>query len=326
MHALITGGAGFIGSHLAEALLRRGQAVSVIDDLSTGSMENIKHLEQYADFSYTIDTVLNIPIVAELVEQADVIYHLAAAVGVRLIVESPVRTINTNIKATEVILDLACAKKQRVLITSTSEVYGKLARIPFSEEDDLVLGPTSRARWAYAASKIIDEFLAKAYHDERGLPATVVRLFNTIGPRQTGNYGMVVPRFIQQALRGEPITVFGDGKQRRSFTWIGDAVDAIMSLLDHSGVEGEVFNIGHSKDISIRELAELVKRLTKSDSPIQNIPYTEAYGEGFEDMRQRLPDISKIHQLIGYTPSLNLPGMLERIIQYERENMAPLGC
>ena len=321
MKVLITGGAGFIGSHLTETLLEQGNEVDIIDDLSTGSIENIDHLKRKKGFSYTIDTVLNRPVMAELTDRADVIFHLAAAVGVRLIIESPVQTINTNIKATEIVLELASKKKKRVLVSSTSEVYGKLKRTPFSEEDDLVLGPTSRSRWAYAASKIIDEFLAKAYHKEHGLPVIVVRLFNTIGPRQTGQYGMVVPRFVQQALRGEKITVYGDGKQRRSFTWIGDAVEAMIALLAHPKAEGEVFNVGHVKDISIYELAVLIKQLTESPSEIQMIPYEQAYEAGFEDMQRRLPDISKIHQLIGYQPSMDLPEMLERIIAYERSTI-----
>ena len=321
MRVLVTGGAGFIGSHLAETLLEQGNEVDIIDDLSTGSIDNIDHLKGKKGFSYTIDTVLNHLVMAELTDRADVIFHLAAAVGVRLIVESPVQTINTNIKATEIVLELASKKKKRVLVSSTSEVYGKLKSIPFSEEDDLVLGPTSRSRWAYAASKIIDEFLAKAYHKEHGLPVIVVRLFNTIGPRQTGQYGMVVPRFVQQALRGEKITVYGDGKQRRSFTWVGDAVQGMIALLVHPKAEGEVYNVGHVKDISIYELAVLIKQLIESPSEIQMIPYEQAYETGFEDMQRRLPDISKIHQLIGYQPSMDLPEMLERIIDYERSTI-----
>lgn len=321
MKVLITGGAGFIGSHLAEALLEQGNKVAIIDDLSTGSIENIDHLKGKNGFSYTIDTVLNRPVVAELTDRADVIFHLAAAVGVRLIVESPVKTINTNIKSTEIILELASKKKKRVLITSTSEVYGKLKTTPFSEEDDLVLGPTSRSRWSYAASKIIDEFLAKAYHKERGLPVIVVRLFNTIGPRQTGQYGMVVPRFVGQALREEPITVYGDGEQRRSFTWIGDAVNAMIALSDHPEAEGEVFNIGHTEDISILELAVLIKRIAESPSEIRMVPYEQAYEAGFEDMQRRLPDISKAKRLVNYRPNMDLPEMLERIIEYERSKL-----
>jgi Nucleoside-diphosphate-sugar epimerases len=251
--ALITGGAGFIGSHLTEALLERGWRVEVIDDLSTGSIRNIEHLKGHPGFSYVLDTVMNRPLMAELVDRADVIFHLAAAVGVRLIVEAPVHTIETNIKATEVVLELAARKKKPVLLSSTSEVYGKLNKEKFSEEDDLVLGPTSRSRWCYAASKIIDEFLARAYWKEKGLPTVVVRVFNTIGPRQTGQYGMVVPRFVRQALLRQPITVYGNGRQRRSFTWVGDVVEAMIRLIQEPRAYGEVFNVGHTEEISIYE-------------------------------------------------------------------------
>ena len=321
LKALITGGAGFIGSHLAEFLLNKGWRVKVIDDLSTGSIENIEHLKQNPRFSYVLDTVLNRSLMMELIDWADVVFHLAAAVGVRLIVEKPVHTIETNIKTTELVLELCSKKKKPVLISSTSEVYGKLDKEKFSEDDDLVLGPTSKFRWCYAASKIIDEFLAKAYYKERKLPVVVVRLFNTIGPRQTGQYGMVVPRFVRQALQGEPITVYGDGSQRRSFTWVGDVVEAMVKLVQHPKAYGEVFNIGHTKDISILELAKLVKKLTGSSSEIVFIPYDKAYEPGFEDMRRRLPDISKAQKLIGYKPTLDLPEMLKRIIAYERERL-----
>jgi len=317
LRALITGGAGFIGSHLAEALLDEGHAVQVIDDLSTGSIENITHLKGRSHFAYVLDTVLNWPLMLELVDQADMIFHLAAAVGVRLIVERPVATIETNIKATELLLELCAKKGKPLLLASTSEVYGKLDRPYFNEEDDLVLGPTSRARWCYAASKIVDEFLAKAYFKEKLLPTVVVRLFNTIGPRQTGQYGMVVPRFVRQALAGEPITVYGDGTQRRSFTWVGDVVNGMIALIRHPGAYGEVFNIGHTKEISIYSLAILVKELARSPSQIVFVPYDEAYESGFEDMARRLPDIAKIHKLIGYQPTRDLSQMLERIISYE---------
>jgi UDP-glucose 4-epimerase len=312
--ALITGGAGFVGSHLAEALLERGWKVEVIDDLSTGSIENISHLKGHPHFAYTLDTVMNRPLLLELTDRADVIFHLAAAVGVRMVVERPVHTIETNIKATELVLDLAARKHKPVLLTSTSEVYGRLDKPTFNEEDDLVLGSTSRSRWCYAASKIIDEFLAKAYFKERGLPTVIVRLFNTIGPRQTGQYGMVVPRFVRKALAGEPIPVYGDGTQRRSFTWVGDVVNAMIALIEQRQAYGEVFNIGHTKEISIYELAVLVKKMTGSASEIRFIPYDQAYEAGFEDMHRRLPDISKVQRLIGYEPTLDLPQMLERII------------
>jgi UDP-glucose 4-epimerase len=317
--ALITGGAGFIGSHLAEALLERGWTVEVVDDLSTGSIENISHLKGHPHFAYTLDTVMNRSLMLELVDRADVIFHLAAAVGVRLIVEKPVHTIETNIKATELILELAARKRRPLLLASTSEVYGKLDKPRFSEDDDVILGPTSKSRWCYAASKMIDEFLARAYFKEHGLPTVVARLFNTIGPRQTGQYGMVVPRFVRLALAGQPIPVYGDGTQRRSFTWVGDVVGAMLALIAHPQAYGEVFNIGHTKEISIYELAALVKEMTASASEITLVPYEQAYEAGFEDMLRRAPDITKIQRLIGYRPGLGLPEMLERVISYERE-------
>ena len=316
--ALITGGAGFVGSHLTESLLERGYEVQVIDDLSTGSIEHVEPFKAHRAFSYVVDSVMNRPAMAELVDRADVVFHLAAAVGVRLIVESPVRTIETNIKATELVLELAAKKAKRVILTSTSEVYGKLDKTMFSEDDDLVLGATSRSRWCYAASKIIDEFLAKAYFRERGLPVAVVRLFNTIGPRQTGRYGMVVPRFVSQALGGLPITVYGDGTQRRSFTWVGDVVGAMIALSEHENAYGEVFNIGHTKDITIHDLAALVREMTGSRSPIVLVSYEDAYEKGFEDMPRRMPDISKIQALIGYRPKLGLREMLAEIIASQR--------
>jgi len=314
--ALITGGAGFIGSHLTESLLERGWTVEVIDDLSTGSMRNIGHLKGRPGFFYVLDTVINRPLLLELIDRAEVVFHLAAAVGVRLIVKQPIQTIETNIKTTELILELCARKGKPVLLTSTSEVYGKLDCPKFSEEDDLVLGPTAKARWCYAATKIIDEFLAMAYFKEKGLPSVIVRLFNTIGPRQTGQYGMVIPRFVRQALLGEPITVYGDGSQRRSFTWVGDVVEAMISLIQHPKAYGEIFNLGHTKDIAISELAAMVKTMTGSQSEIAVISYDDAYEVGFEDMPRRLPDITKIQRLIGYKPSLDLPEMIGRIIAY----------
>ncbi|HEY9506478.1 MAG TPA: GDP-mannose 4,6-dehydratase [Gemmatimonadales bacterium] len=317
--ALITGGAGFIGSHLAEALLERGWSVEVVDDLSTGSIENISHLKGHPHFAYVLDSVMNRSLMLEMVDRADVIFHLAAAVGVRLIVEKPVHTIETNIKATELILELAARKRRPLLLASTSEVYGKLDKPRFSEDDDVILGPTSKSRWCYAASKMIDEFLARAYFKEHGLPTVVARLFNTIGPRQTGQYGMGVPRFVRLALAGQPIPVYGDGTQRRSFTWVGDVVGAMLALIAHPQAYGEVFNIGHTKEISIYELAALVKEMTASASEITLVPYEQAYEAGFEDMLRRAPDITKIQRLIGYRPGLGLPEMLERVISYERE-------
>jgi UDP-glucose 4-epimerase len=314
MRVLITGGAGFVGSHLSEALLDRGDEVYVLDDLSTGSIDNISHLKTNARFHYTIDTVTNEPLLAELVDRCDTVVHLAAAVGVKLIVESPVRTIETNVHGTEVVLKVANKKKKRVLIASTSEVYGKSAKVPFSEDDDLVMGPTSKHRWAYACSKMIDEFLALAYWKERKLPVIIVRLFNTVGPRQTGQYGMVVPNFVRQALANEPITVFGDGTQQRSFTYVGDVVRALVGLIDEPRAIGQVFNIGNGKEISIRDLAAKIKAMTGSSSPIVTIPYDQAYECGFEDMARRVPDIAKIRALIGYEPTVELDEILERVI------------
>jgi len=318
MKHLLTGGAGFIGSHLAEALLKRGDQVCTIDDLSTGGIQNIQHLKGEKGFQYVLDTVMNKQVMAELVDEADVIFHLAAAVGVKLIVESPVRTIETNIKGTEMVLELAAKKKKPVVIFSTSEVYGKSNGVKFSETGDLILGPTFKGRWSYAASKIIDEFLALAYYKERRLPVIIIRLFNTVGPRQTGRYGMVVPRFVQQALSGEPITVFGDGEQTRTFTHVKDATGAILKLAEHPGAIGEIFNIGGKEEISIQNLAYLVKEVLESSSPIIQIPYEEAYEEGFEDMRKRVPDICKIENLIGYEPKCNLKDIIWDVAEYQR--------
>ncbi len=322
MRVLITGGAGFIGSHLAEAHLHRGDTVEIIDDLSTGSVDNIAHLKGHSAFAYTIDTVMNLPVLAELVDRADLVYHLAAAVGVRLIVKSPVYTIETNVKGTENVLALAAKKNKKVFVASTSEVYGKAAKIPFSEDDDLVMGPTVRGRWAYACSKAIDEFLALAYHKEKDLPVVVVRLFNTVGPRQTGRYGMVVPTFVRQALEGEPITVFGDGSQRRCFTYVTDVVGALMKLADEPRAVGQVFNIGSDDEISIEDLAGLVKEMTRSPAPIVHIPYEEAYEAGFEDMMRRVPDISRVGRLVGYRPTLGIRQILERVIAEQKTRQA----
>ena len=320
MRYLLTGGAGFIGSHLAEELLSRGDQVDVIDDLSTGGMENIQHLKERRGFEYVLDTILNRPMMAELVDEADVILHLAAAVGVRLIVESPVRTIETNIKGTEMVLELAAKKRKPVVIFSTSEVYGKSNGAKFSEVGDLILGPTFKGRWSYAASKIVDEFLALAYHKEKKLPVIVIRLFNTVGPRQTGRYGMVVPRFVQQVLAGKPITVFGDGKQTRTFTHVKDAVWAILRLVEAPRAIGEIFNIGGKEEITIEGLAHLVKEVLHGRSPIIYIPYEEAYEEGFEDMRRRVPDISKIQQLISYEPKFSLRDVILAVAEHQKNH------
>jgi UDP-glucose 4-epimerase len=316
---LITGGAGFIGSHLAEVLLEQGHTVTIIDDLSTGRFENIEHLVENPRFHFAIDTITNEIVLDRLSSQCEVIFHLAAAVGVKLIVENPVHTIRTNVNGTEAVLESALRYRAKVLIASTSEVYGKGHKVPFRENDDVLLGPTMHSRWAYAASKMMDEFLALAYHRENKLPVVVFRLFNTIGPRQTGRYGMVVPRFVDQALHDKPITVYGDGQQRRSFTWVGDAVRAIVQLSQEPEAVGRVFNIGHGKDISIYALAELIKERTNSASEIQLIPYEEAYAEGFEDMQRRVPDITKIQKQLGYEPTLDLPEILDHIIAEQLE-------
>ena len=318
MKFLLTGGAGFIGSHLVELLLARGDRVRIIDDLSTGGIENIQHLKKHKGFKYVLDTVMNRSVMAELVDGADIVLHLAAAVGVRLIVESPVRTIETNIKGTEMVLELAAKKKKPVVIFSTSEVYGKSNGAKFMETGDLILGPTFKGRWSYAASKIIDEFLALAYFKEKNLPVIVIRLFNTVGPRQSGRYGMVIPRFVQQALAGEPITVFGDGKQTRTFTHVKDAVWAILKLVEHPKAIGDIFNIGGKEEVSIENLAHLVKEVLQSPAPIEYIPYERAYEEGFEDMRKRVPDISKIQNLIGYEPKFTLKDVILDVAEYQK--------
>ncbi len=318
MRLLITGGAGFIGSHLAELYLQRGDEVSIIDDLSTGSIDNIQHLKKHPRFEYTIDSVRNFPVLAELVDRADVIVHLAAAVGVQLIVESPVRTIETNVRGTEVVLELANKKKKKVLVASTSEVYGLSDKVPFREDGNLVLGATNKGRWSYACSKAIDEFLALAYWHEKKLPTIIVRLFNTVGPRQTGQYGMVVPRFVKQALSERPITVFGDGTQTRCFCHVSDVVNALMKLIDHPASVGEVFNIGSTEEVSIQQLAETVRRLARSSSDIIYVPYDEAYEAGFEDMPRRVPDTSKIEKLIGFRTTHNLEDIVRSVIEFER--------
>ena len=318
MKCLITGGAGFIGSHLSEHLLEEGHQVFVLDDLSTGSMENILQLSGHSNFHYTIDTVMNVPVAAELVDRCDTVFHLAAAVGVRLIVESPVRTIETNIAGTEIILKLADKKKKKVLITSTSEVYGKASKVPFSEGDDLVMGPTHKGRWSYACSKAIDEFLALAYWREKKLPVVIARLFNTVGPRQTGRYGMVLPTFVQQALSGEPLTVFGDGTQSRCFGHVTDVVGALSELSRTQEAVGQVFNIGADEEITIFDLAEKVRAMTESPSEIQLVPYEEAYQEGFEDMPRRVPDLSRIQELINYRPTRNLDEIIRSIVDHYR--------
>jgi UDP-glucose 4-epimerase len=318
MRALITGGAGFIGSHLGEALLDAGHEVLVLDNLSTGSMENIAHLKGRAGFEYFIDTVENEGLLAELIDRSEVVFHFAAAVGVKLIVEQPVYTIETNVHGTEVVLKHANKKKKLVVIASTSEVYGKSEQIPFREDSDLVLGPTTKHRWAYACSKAIDEFLALAYWKERKLPVIIVRFFNTVGPRQTGQYGMVIPNFVRQALAGEPITVFGDGTQQRSFTHVTDVVGALLKLIAEPKAIGQVVNIGNIEEVTIRALAERVRQLSGSNSSIKLVPYDEAYESGFEDMPRRVPDLSKAAKMIGYAPKLTLDDILTQVIDYFR--------
>jgi nucleoside-diphosphate-sugar epimerase len=315
--ALLTGGAGFVGSHLAEALLERGDQVHVLDNLSTGSIDNIEHLKGRKGFGYTIDSVMNEPVAAELIDRADVVFHLAAAVGVRLIVESPVNTIETNVHGTEMVLKLANKKKKKVLLASTSEVYGKSQAVPFREDTDLVLGPTHKGRWSYACSKAIDEFLALAYHKEKRLPVVIFRLFNTVGPRQTGRYGMVVPNLVKQALLGHPLTVYGDGTQSRCFTYVSDVVGVLMKLADHDGAVGEVLNIGNDhEEITILDLARRVNERTRSRSEIVMVPYDQAYEEGFEDMPRRVPDLQKLRALTGYEPKVHLDEILDRVIEY----------
>ena len=323
MKVLITGGAGFVGSHLSEALLARGDTVFVLDNLSTGSIDNIEHLKADRRFHYVVDSMMNDPVVAELIDRADVVFHLAAAVGVRLIVESPVNTIETNVHGTEMVLKHANKKKKKVLIASTSEVYGKSDTVPFREDADLVLGPTSKGRWSYACSKAIDEFLALAYWKEKHLPVVVFRLFNTVGPRQTGRYGMVIPNFVKQALLGHPLTVFGDGSQSRCFTYITDVVDALIKLAEHPEAVGQVFNIGNgAEEVTILDLARRVKARAGSRSEIVLVPYDKAYEEGFEDMPRRLPDTGKLRRLIGYEPRVHLDEILDHVIEYFRSDKA----
>jgi len=324
MRYLITGGAGFIGSHLAERLLAANDSVSVIDDLSTGSMDNIAHLRGSARFQHVIASITEKSLLAELVDEADVVVHLAAAVGVRLIVESPVRTIETNVHGTELVLELANKKKKRVVVASTSEVYGKSNRVPFNEEDDLLLGAPTKGRWSYACSKAIDEFLAIAYWREKKLPVTIVRLFNTVGPRQTGRYGMVIPSLVKQAIMGQALTVFGDGEQSRCFGHVRDVVEALVALIQTPGSTGEIFNVGSDREITINSLAELVREMTESSAPIVHMSYDDAYADGFEDMRRRVPDLTKIRLLIGYAPRYDIRDILLDVIEHMRNGTGGL--
>lgn len=318
MRALITGGAGFIGSHLSESLLQGGHSVMVVDDLSTGQFANIQHLAGNPNFKFAIETITNETVMDRLVSECDVIFHLAAAVGVELIVQSPVRTIETNILGSEMVLRTARRYRKKVLIASTSEVYGKTEKTPFKEDDDSVFGPTIRSRWSYATSKAVDEFLALAYHQEMGLPVVIFRLFNTIGPRQRGRYGMVVPRFVRQSLANEPITVYDDGQQSRCFCNVRDVVRGIVGLATEPTAEGQVFNIGSQEEITILDLARKVKAKTGSQSEILLVPYEEAHAAGFEDMRRRMPDTGKINAAIGWEPTTLLDESLDQIIEYYR--------
>ena len=319
MRALVTGGAGFIGSHLSDALLAQGDEVLILDNLSTGSIDNISHLKGKPGFEYFIDTVNNEMLLAELIDRSDVVFHLAAAVGVKLIVEQPVHTIENNVHGTEVVLKHANKKKKLVVLASTSEVYGKSNDVPFREDADLVMGPTPKHRWAYACSKAIDEFLALAYWKERKLPVIIVRFFNTVGPRQTGQYGMVIPNFVRQSLAGEPITVFGDGTQTRSFTHVVDVVGALLKLVKEPRAIGQVINVGNTQEVTIVQLAERVRELTGSKSPIKFIPYDEAYESGFEDMPRRVPCLKRVRELIGYEPRNTLDDILVQVVEYFRK-------
>ena len=322
MHVLITGGAGFIGSHLAEALLARGDSVAALDDLSTGNFQHIAHLASNPNFSFAIESVHNGQVFDRLSSQADAIVHLAAAVGVQLVVEKPTETIETNVLGTDAVLKAARRYRCRTLLASTSEVYGKSAEIPFNEEGDLLLGPSSRSRWGYAASKLVDEFLGLAAYQEYGLPVTIARFFNTVGPRQTGRYGMVVPRFVRQGLTGTPITVYGDGEQSRCFCHVADVTQALLALLDQpETTAGQIYNIGSNREVTINQLAQLVIDHTDSGSRIEYVPYSEAYAPGFEDMRRRVPDIRKIHDAIGWTPTHSLEEILDSVIEYERKRL-----
>jgi UDP-glucose 4-epimerase len=316
---LITGGAGFIGSHLAERLLDKGDHVVLLDNLSTGSMENIRHLKAHERLEYHLDGIENRQLLAELVDDADVIVHLAAAVGVKLIVESPVRTIETNVNGTQLILDAACKKKKLVLIASTSEVYGKNTQVPFHEDADLVLGPTTKGRWSYAASKALDEFLALAYWREKGQPVIVARFFNTVGPRQTGRYGMVLPNFVKRALDNAPIEVFGNGQQSRCFCDVRDTVEALLRLIPVDRAVGQVINIGNTEEVTIENLARIVKHRTASRSSIEYVPYDQAYEPGFEDMMRRVPSIEKLQSLTGFRPQTSLTEIIDRVSAYFRQ-------
>jgi len=316
MKILITGGAGFIGSHLAELLLSEGHKITIIDNLSTGKFSNIEQLEHNKNFHYFIGTILDKDLMEKLISETDEIYHLAAAVGVKYIIDNPLLSLQTNIMGTEYVLELANKYKKKVLLASTSEIYGKSDKIPFKEEDDRVLGTTSISRWGYACSKAIDEFIALAYFREKKLPVVIVRLFNTVGPRQSGQYGMVIPKFVKAAMLGHPITIFGTGKQARCFSDVADVVSGLVALMKEPKAVGQIFNIGNTEEITIEDLAMKIKTLTNSNSKIEYIQYEDAYEEGFEDMLRRMPDLTKIHEYIGYIPKYTLEMILERVMKY----------
>ena len=316
MKVLVTGGAGFIGSHLSERLIEMGEEVYVIDNLWTGKLSNISHLQSNRNFHLIVDTILNESVMNELIFKVDQIYHLAAAVGVKNVMDHPVESLEVNVKGTEILLRLANRFKKKVLITSSSEVYGKHIEHSLSEDDNRVMGSVKKRRWAYACSKALDEFLAMAYYEEKKLPVVIVRLFNTVGPRQTGQYGMVLPNFVQSALLGKPITVYGDGNQSRSFLHVNDAIWALIRLMNEPKAEGDIFNVGNDHEITINELAQKVKEMTKSSSPIEHIPYEKAYGPGFEDMQRRCPNIQKIRKLIGFEPKYDMDAIIKSVIEY----------
>ena len=327
MRALVTGGAGFVGSHLCEALLSRGERVTLLDDLSTGSVENVRAIRNHPDMTCVFESVMDKSLLCELVDDCDVIYHLAASVGVRRIIESPVRTIETNVRGTELVLECAAKKGKRVFIASTSEVYGKNSAVPFCEDDDIVLGASSRSRWSYATSKLLDEFLALAYWQEKRVPVVVGRLFNTVGPRQTGRYGMVLPNFVRQSLAGEPITVFGSGEQSRCFSHVGDVVEAIIRLVSTDAAIGKVVNIGNDEEVSIYGLAEIVKSKTASKSPIVLVPYDQAYAPGFEDMQRRVPCLDRLTALTGFRPNTPLDTIVDLVVRaYKRPARAEMSA
>jgi UDP-glucose 4-epimerase len=318
LRALVTGGAGFIGSHLSEKLLERGYRVHVIDDLSTGSLDNIAHLESDRRFGHTVDSILNVPVMDELIGGCDVVFHLAAAVGVEYVMQNRLKALEVNVRGTEAVLSMANKHRSKVVLFSSSEIYGRGVQVPFSEDDYRLMGPTTLTRWSYAATKALDEMMALAYWSEKALPVVIVRVFNTCGPRQTGRYGMVVPRFVSQALAGEPLTVFGDGTQTRCFASVQDVVEGVVNLAELDRAVGEIFNIGSDDEVSIRDLAERIRTLTSSRSSIEVIPYEQAYGPGFEDMMRRVPDLTKIRSWIGYQSRINLDGIINSVVEYSR--------